>query len=216
MQRYGLPKPDHRFGDAHPTISGRVLDRLSHGAISYRSNIAALEGRDVRFADGTVENDIDLVVYCTGYKVTFPFFDEYLVSAPNNDLPLYRRLFVPEIPNLFFIGLFQPLGAIMPAAERQGKWVAQYLRGEYALPDHSAMLRDIERERAHMFKRYVASPRHTMQVDYDDFMLAMQREMAAGAERAQAQGFSLPVTPRADVAAVRDAVTSDAAVTVVA
>ena len=201
MERYGLPKPDHRFGDAHPTVSGRILDRLSHGAISYRSNIAALDGRDVRFADGTVERDIDLVVYCTGYKVTFPFLDEDFVSAPNNDLPLFRRLFHPDIEGLFFVGLFQPLGAIMPAAERQSKWVAQYLRGEYALPERATMLRDIKHEREKMFKRYVASPRHTMQVDYDDFMLAMEREMAAGAERAREQGFALPVGARASAPA---------------
>jgi hypothetical protein len=43
----------------------------------------------VRFADGSVE-DADIVVYCTGYKVTFPFFDPGLIAAPDNDLPLYR------------------------------------------------------------------------------------------------------------------------------
>ncbi|MGI8921945.1 MAG: flavin-containing monooxygenase [Solirubrobacteraceae bacterium] len=197
MERYGLPRPDHRFGEAHPTISGRILDRLAHGAIAYRPNIAALEGHDVRFVDGTVEKDIDLVIYCTGYKVTFPFFEDSFISAPDNDLPLYRRTFHPEIENLAFVGLFQPLGAIMPAAERQGKWVAQYLRGEYAVPPAGEMRADMEAERAQMFKRYVASPRHTMQVDYDDFMLAMEKEMAAGAERARQQGFPLPVSPRA-------------------
>jgi hypothetical protein len=206
MERYGLPKPDHRFGDAHPTVSGRILDRLAHGAIAYRPNIAALEGSDIRFVDGTVEHDIDLVIYCTGYKISFPFFDEDFVSAPSNDLPLYRRLFHPGIEGLFFIGLFQPLGAIMPAAERQGQWVARYLRGEYALPDPGAVRADIESERKAMFERYVASPRHTMQVDYDDFMLAMEREMAAGAQRAREQGFPLPVAPRAAAAASAGAV----------
>ena len=31
MERYGLPKPDHRFGDAHPTISDDILSRMAHG-----------------------------------------------------------------------------------------------------------------------------------------------------------------------------------------
>ncbi len=206
MERYGLPRPDHRFGEAHPTISGRILDRLAHGAVSYRPNVSSLEGRSVRFADGRVEHDIDLLVYCTGYKVSFPFFSENLISAPDNDLPLYRRLFHPDIPNVFFVGLFQPLGAIMPAAERQGQWVARYLRGEYALPSPADRRRDMERERAAMFKRYVASPRHTMQVDYDDFMLAMAREMDAGSERARSAGSCLPVVPRAAGGAGAEAV----------
>jgi len=39
----------------------------------------------------TVE-EIDLVVYCTGYRISFPFFDEGLISAQDNRLPLYRRV----------------------------------------------------------------------------------------------------------------------------
>ena len=42
-ERYGLPKPDHRFGEAHPTVSGRILDRIQHGTITPKPNIAALE-----------------------------------------------------------------------------------------------------------------------------------------------------------------------------
>ncbi|WP_244223424.1 NAD(P)-binding domain-containing protein [Amycolatopsis circi] len=34
MTRYGLPEPDHKFAQAHPTMSSRILDRLAHGAIT--------------------------------------------------------------------------------------------------------------------------------------------------------------------------------------
>src|SRR5262249_32800317 len=142
-------------------ISADFLNRLAHGEMTWKPNIAALEGDRVRFADGSVE-EVNVIVYATGYKVTFPFFDEGLISAPDNDLPLYRRVFHPDHRDVFFIGLLQPLGAIMPLAEAQGKWVAAYLRGEYHLPPAAALRRDIERERAKMFKRYVASKRHTM------------------------------------------------------
>ena len=106
--------------------------------MAWKPNVAAFDGSRVRFEDGSAE-EIDLIVWCTGYKVTFPFFDESFISAPDNDLPLYRRVFKPGIDNLFFIALLQPLGAIMPLAEAQGRWVASYLRGEYALPSQSAM-----------------------------------------------------------------------------
>ena len=55
----------------------------------------------------------------------------------------------------------------------------------------------MEAERRKMFKRYVASKRHTMQVDYDDWMVATAKERKAGAERAEMQGHRLPVPPRA-------------------
>ena len=47
-----------------------------------------------RFEDGTVE-EVDAIIYATGYKITFPFFDERVLSAPGNKLPLYKRIFKP-------------------------------------------------------------------------------------------------------------------------
>jgi dimethylaniline monooxygenase (N-oxide forming) len=192
VEDYGLPKPDHKLGDAHPTISADFLNRIAHGEMTWKPNVAALDGPRVRFEDGTSE-EIDVIVWCTGYKVTFPFFDEDFISAPDNDLPLYRRVFKPGLDNVFFIALLQPLGAIMPLAEAQGRWVASYLRGEYALPPRPQMEADLRRDRERMFKRYVASKRHTMQVDFDNYLHALNKELKVGAERARDQGFGLPV-----------------------
>jgi cation diffusion facilitator CzcD-associated flavoprotein CzcO len=193
---YGLPEPDHKIGEAHPTISADFLNRIAHGEMTWKPNVSALEGDRVRFADGSSE-PIDIIVWCTGYKVTFPFFDEDFISAPDNDLPLYRRVFKPGIDNLAFIALLQPLGATMPLAEAQGRWVAAYLRGEYHLPSRRAMESHMRAERERMFKRYVASKRHTMQVDFDNYLYDLGKELKAGAARARAGGFSLPVRPRA-------------------
>lgn len=192
-ERYGLPKPNHRFGEAHPTVSGRILDRIQHGTIAPKPNIESFPGgRAVRFVDGS-EVEADVVVYCTGYQISFPFFDEDFISAPDNHIELYRRVFHPEIPNVFFIGLLQPLGAIMPIAEAQGAWVGDYLLGDYRLPPQAELRADIDADQAAMRKRYVASKRHTIQVDFDDYMYALAKERAAGTERARAHGFEPPV-----------------------
>ncbi len=196
VQDYGLPEPDHKIGEAHPTISADFLNRIAHGEMTWKPNISELQGGSVRFEDGSVE-PIDIIVWCTGYKVTFPFFDEDFISAPDNDLPLFRRVFKPGIDNLAFLALLQPLGATMPLAEAQGRWIASYLRGEYHLPSRRDMERDMYRERERMLKRYVASKRHTMQVDFDNYLYNLRKELKAGAVRARAAGFSLPVPARA-------------------
>ena len=195
-ERYGLPTPDHKFGEAHPTISGRILDRIAHGTIAPKPNIRRLDGDEVEFDDGSRAH-ADVVVYCTGYKISFPFFDPDLISAPDNHIELFRRVFHPEFGDVFFVALLQPLGATMPLAEAQGQWIADYLKGEYALPPRPALLRDIEDETAAMRKRYVASKRHTIQVDFDDYLHALAKERRAGAERARRQGFTLSVAPGA-------------------
>jgi dimethylaniline monooxygenase (N-oxide forming) len=196
MEDYGLPTPDHRIGQAHPTVSGRILDRIVHGMITPKPNIAELVGDRVKFTDGSVV-EADLIVYCTGYRVSFPFFDEAGISAPDNDLPLYRRVFHPDIDNVFFLALLQPLGATMPLAEAQAHWVADYLKGEYALPSRAEVQDDIAAERKRMFERYVASKRHTMQIDFDDYLYELRRERRRGGDRARAQGYRLPVPGRA-------------------
>jgi dimethylaniline monooxygenase (N-oxide forming) len=185
-ERYGLPKPDHKFGESHPTVSGRILDRIAHGTITPVPNIASLEGSQVRFADGRAV-DADVVVYCTGYRITFPFFDPDLVSAPDNHIELFRRVFHPDIPGLYFIGLLQPLGAIMPLAEAQGEWAGDHLLGDYLLPSPAQVRADIAADQAAMRKRYVASKRHTIQVDFNDYLRDLDAERRAGAQRARAR-----------------------------
>jgi Flavin-binding monooxygenase-like len=183
MTAYGLPQPDHKLLEAHPTVSAELLSRLGHGDIAVKPNIDRFTaGRTVRFVDGS-EEEIDLVVYCTGYKITFPFFDEGLVSAKENRLPLYRRVASIEHPGLYFIGFIQPLGAIMPIAEAQSEWVADMLGGRGTLPSPAAMREEIAAAERKMRKRYVASKRHTIQVDFHPYLRELKRERKRAAQR---------------------------------
>lgn len=163
-QSHGLTKPKHRALQTHPTISQYIYDKIDNGEVIAKPAISELKGDRVRFNDGS-EADADVVIYATGYKVNFPFFDPQFISAPGNDLPLWQRLVKPDVDKLFFIGLMQPLGAVMPLAEQQAKLVADVISGELQLPPLEEMLEDMERERMAMHTRYLGSSRHTMQVD---------------------------------------------------
>jgi len=183
MTAYGLPRPDHKLLEAHPTVSAELLSRLGHGDIEVKPNIERFAGgRRVRFTDGS-EEEVDLVVYCTGYRITFPFFDEGLVSAADNRLPLYRRVVSVEHPGLYFIGFIQPLGAIMPLAEAQAEWVGDLLGGRGTLPSPREMQAEIASEEAKMRRRYVASKRHTIQVDFQPYLRQIRRERKQAAQR---------------------------------
>ena len=183
MTSYGLPRPDHKLLEAHPTVSAELLSRLGHGDIEVKPNIGRFgAGRTVHFVDGS-EEEIDLVIYCTGYKISFPFFDEDLISAGDNRLPLYRRVVSVEHPGLYFVGLIQPLGAIMPLAEAQAEWVADLLSGGGTLPPPAEMRAEISAAEERMRKRYVASKRHTIQVDFQPYLRELRRERRRAAQR---------------------------------
>jgi thioredoxin reductase len=183
MTAYGLPKPDHKLLEAHPTVSAELLSRLGHGDIEVKPNIDRFaDGRTVRFADGS-EEEVDLVVYCTGYKITLPFFAEDVFSVKDNRLSLYRRVVSVEHPGLYFIGFIQPLGAIMPVAEAQSEWVADLLGGRGTLPSPAEMRAEIAESEAKMRKRYLASKRHTIQVDFHPYLRELKRERRKAAQR---------------------------------
>ena len=97
VERYGLAKPRHKILQTHPTVSDTLLSRLSHGAVVPKPNIAELSGDSVKFVDGTVVK-ADTIVYCTGYRISFPFFDPEVFCAPDNDLQLYHRVFPLDRP----------------------------------------------------------------------------------------------------------------------
>jgi hypothetical protein len=175
MSDYGLPEPDHDVLEAHPTISDDLLTRLGHGDISVKPNIDRFEGAKVFFTDGSAV-EADVVVYCTGYRVSFPFLGDTVVRAEDNHVDLYRRVVSPDHPGLYFIGLIQPLGAVMPLAEEQAHWVGELITGEVDLPPVAEMRRQVADYDRALRKRYVASKRHTIQVDAHEYRTELRRE----------------------------------------
>jgi dimethylaniline monooxygenase (N-oxide forming) len=176
MTDYGLPKPDHKLLEAHPTVSSELLPRVGHGDIAIKPNIDRFAGGNtVRFTDGS-EEEIDLVVYCTGYKIGFPFLSPEVFESKDNRMPLYRRVAAPDRPGLFFIGFVQPLGPIMPIAEAQSEWVADLLQGRASLPAAEEMRSEISAHEKAMRKRFVASKRHTIEVDFHPYLREIRRE----------------------------------------
>jgi dimethylaniline monooxygenase (N-oxide forming) len=175
MTDYGLPEPDHNVLEAHPTVSDDLLSRLGHGDIAVKPSISRFTGSTVHFTDGS-SVEADVVVYCTGYKVTFPFLDDTVVRAEGNHVDLYRRVVPPGRPGLYFIGLVQPIGAVMPLAEAQAQWVADLILGRVALPSPAEMRRQIASYDEAVRKRFVASKRHTMEVDFHAYRAEIARE----------------------------------------
>jgi len=176
---YGLPMPDHRPLQSHPTVSQDLLSRIGHGDIAVKPPIRSLQGGQVLFEDGSRE-PVDAIIWCTGYRVSFPFFEPSFLSAQGNQVPLWNRTVMPGVHNLFFVGLYQPLGSIMQPAELQGRIIGEYLLGHIEFPDEVRMRKDMAREQRSLARRYLRSPRHTMQVDFGPFMHQLRKMLRGG------------------------------------
>ncbi|XP_075944653.1 flavin-containing monooxygenase 5-like [Anarhichas minor] len=165
-------KPKHRLFSQHPTVNDELPNRILSGTVQVKPNIRRFQGSSVEFDDGSVVEDVDLVVFATGYRFSFPFLASQVVSVSENKASLYKYVFPPELdrPTLAIIGLVQPLGAIMPISEMQARWATRVFKGCIKLPSVPSMLKDVQCKQETMAERYVASQRHTIQVDYITYM----------------------------------------------
>ncbi|GIY97583.1 flavin-containing monooxygenase 5 [Caerostris extrusa] len=165
-------KPKHRFFSAHPTLNDALPNCILSGRVIVKGDIDRFEENGVVFAGENTVTKVDAVVLATGYKIQFPFLDSSVVSTKDNRIHLYKYAIPPNLKyhNLAFIGLVQPLGPIFPVAEMHCRWFAQILSGKLKLPGINQMLKDIECKNKGNEKRYVASTRHTIQVDWIPFM----------------------------------------------
>ncbi|KAM4548042.1 flavin-containing monooxygenase 5-like isoform 1-T1 [Odontesthes bonariensis] len=165
-------KPKHRLFSQHPTVNDELPNRILSGTIQVKPNVRRFQGSSVEFDDGSVVDDVDLVVFATGYRFSFPFLPSHVVSVSENRTSLYKYVFPPELerPTLAVIGLVQPLGAIMPISEMQARWATRVFKGCIKLPPAAAMLKDVKCKQEVMAQRYVTSQRHTIQVDYISYM----------------------------------------------
>ncbi|KAJ3329983.1 Cyclopentanone 1,2-monooxygenase (CPMO) [Blyttiomyces sp. JEL0837] len=197
LEKFGL-KPDHSLMEANPTINGEVLERIGAGKILVRPNLTRFSsGTTVEFEDGTAE-DVDTVVYCTGYKIEHPFLDSATIlgqkpSSSNsppaspvatiastssasssattsvaNRVRLYKNVFPIHHKNIAFVGLVQPTGAIMPVSEMQSRWVSRVFAGISTLPTPAEMSLVVDKQITE--SPYTPRERHTIQVDYVTYM----------------------------------------------
>ncbi|MEQ9407877.1 MAG: NAD(P)-binding domain-containing protein [Fuerstiella sp.] len=174
LTRFGLPEPTHRVLEEHPTVAADLLNLIGHGRISVKPNVHLLSGDQVVFTDGSAE-DVDVIIYATGYDIRFPFLDPAVLNPENNEVPLYKRVAAPSHPGLYFVGLVQPWGPLNPLSEAQSEWIADLIGGQALLPSETEMRKDIRKERQRMQKRYANSIRHTIQVDFHPYLKQLRQ-----------------------------------------
>lgn len=131
---YGLQRPDHRPFDRHPTVNSQLLYNLRHGLVRPKPDIERLEGRTVRFVDGT-SIEVDTIVWATGFHISFPFLDHDLFEWRRGAPLRTGGLMAPGLANLYVFGLLQPRGGAGPLITAGAELLARMVRVQERL-DH--------------------------------------------------------------------------------
>ncbi len=173
-EKYGLQKATDPFGATHPTLNSELLYKIRHGKVKPYVDIDRFDGNTVHFKNGMSE-DFDVIVACTGFILAHPFFNKDFIDYSESNVPLYLKMFHESYENLFFIGMFQPLGCIWPGAELQSKLAARAIKGTWKRPKNITQL--CQREVTHPHYKQINTPRHTITVDYHRFMRDLKKQL---------------------------------------
>lgn len=130
-------------------FSQRSISYLSPGPQAFKDEVpeiveflpSARYSRAVRFADGRIEQDIDAVVFCTGYLYSYPFLESLKLPVISDGMRVqhvYRHIFYEDRPTLAFVGL--PV-KIIPffVSESQAAVISRVWSGRLALPTREEM-----------------------------------------------------------------------------
>jgi len=178
---YGL-KPKHRWDSAHPMVNDELPNRIICGSIVLKNNIKRLTKTGVEFEDGTFVEDVDRIILATGYKFGFTYIDHEAFAVKKNQVNLFKYVFPPDVQNIAVIGCIQPWGAIMPIAELQARWATRVFKGVTFLPSSGDMWNDVREVQATQSQRYVDALRHTVQVDWIQFMDQLAQQIGCKPE----------------------------------
>jgi hypothetical protein len=165
--RYGLPEPEHRIMDTHPTMNTVLPQLAAHGRIGIKPDIAELKGRKIHFSDGS-EIEADLLVYATGYEIALPFVESSLLFDEKARPKLFLNVFHPEFDDLFAVGLIQANGSIWRLADYQSRLIASFLVAAAEGHKRASWFRGLKaqgwgRSRS---ASYVESERHRLEANY--------------------------------------------------
>ncbi|KAG8555877.1 hypothetical protein GDO81_017849 [Engystomops pustulosus] len=168
---FGLqPRDSTQFKE--PLFNDELPSRITCGYVVVKPDVTEFTETSLKFEDGTSVENIDVVIFATGYRFSFPFLDESIIKVKDNKISLYRNIFPENLekPTLGVIGLIQPLGPIMSSSEIQARWVTRVFKGLCTLPPPDAIRKDIEKKKEIAMSRFGPRREHTIQVDYIEYL----------------------------------------------
>jgi dimethylaniline monooxygenase (N-oxide forming) len=170
------PLPAHRLLEGIPIISSDVLPAVRRGDIIVKPAIDRLSGDGVRFVEGS-EEQVDDIIYATGYRVSLPFLSSSVVSADGRKFPMYRRIAAIEVDGLYFAGFVDAPGGLLPIVETQGQWIAAVFTGRLHFPTRAEMRRAISQPERRTRQRFPDESPHSVRCDPHAYVRLLKSDL---------------------------------------
>ncbi|KAJ6653880.1 hypothetical protein lerEdw1_008628 [Lerista edwardsae] len=145
---YGI-NPEDSSVLREPVLNDELPGCIITGKVSIRPGLKEFKENSVVFKNIPGEEAVDIVIFATGYKSSFPFLDESVIKFETKYASLYKYIFPPQLekPTIAVIGYIKPLGAIMSVAEIQARWVTRVFKGLCKLPPVNTMMEEVNEKK---------------------------------------------------------------------
>lgn len=164
LTRYGLPKPDHAALASHPIVNDQIIHHLNHGNITAKGDVAEFRGDTVVFTDGSSEQ-IDLVLFATGYEYAIPYVSKNLFEWHQGHPQLYLNIFNRRVDNLYALGFIEFADAAYHRFDEMAQLIAFDIT---ATGEQRARLTELKRTARPDLRggmAYIDTPRHANYVE---------------------------------------------------
>ncbi len=171
LSRYGARRPDHKLFETHPIVNNQLPYFIAHGDVISKPDIRALDGSRVIFTDDSTE-EIDLIIYATGFRIVFPFMDHALLNWKRGYPSLYLNVFHPTYDNLFVVGLIQPDSGQWGLEDRQARAIARFITQVDRKSSKADRFRRLKRAGQENYSggvKYRESTRHFVEVEHHSY-----------------------------------------------
>ncbi|KAF6292879.1 flavin containing dimethylaniline monooxygenase 4 [Rhinolophus ferrumequinum] len=141
------------------------------GTVTLKSGVKEFTETSALFEDGTMEENIDVVIFTTGYTFSFPFLEEPLKSLCAKKIFLYKLVFPSNLEKatLAIIGLISLQGSILTGTELQARWATRVFKGLCRIPPSQKLMAEFT-EKEQLIERGVMRDTSENKLEYIPYM----------------------------------------------
>ncbi|CAG8465517.1 7406_t:CDS:2 [Gigaspora margarita] len=192
-----FPIPSHLKLPTDPLIASAIVINsdiyqcFAAGTIIMKPNIKEFkfENNQIEFIDETILENIDVIIYSTGYYIDYPFLEKHIYTGGDeieqeyekdfHDIVwLYKSIFPPKYPNIAFIGLTNRAGSLLPICEMQARYVTSLIKGFIkSLPSQNEMEKSIRKHYENSLKKLCKSARSSIHYNYLSYMDNLSKDI---------------------------------------
>lgn len=165
LANFGLQPTGPLWVTQFPIVNDTLPHRIITGSIIVKSDVKEVTEIAVVFSGGDVVDNIDAIIFCTGFKPNFPFAKEIICVKDDCYASLHKHVFLPDShkSTLAVIGLVGVDGPLLPVFEMQARVAAEVFAGRCTLPNEIDMVKEVEQRECRL-KRIGLSKENFMRV----------------------------------------------------